>query len=330
MSSYKKINYNLRMAKTVERKMFIEAFRKLSVFQKIEKYRYVGFGSTYFNDFILYHKSLGLNNMVSIEKEINESDRFTFNKPYSCIKLNFGTSTLVLPTLSWDEKTILWLDYDNDLNDSILSDINSFVASAKSGSMLILTIKAHPCLINTNDEKERQEKRLLDIQKRIAQEKIPPTLTGKNLNLYSLHKVYRNIIFNEIESCLLQRNGLLSEENKFRANQIFNILYQDGARMLTLGFVLYSKMDDTKMNDASFEDLNFFSNTEKTFNIEIPNLTLKELKFLDSLLPNNIHLDTGKLKKRKRNIALLPAEDIIKAQRKEIAEMEAAIERLEK
>jgi hypothetical protein len=53
-SSYRKINYTLRPAKNIERKMLCEAFHKLHPFGKVQNYRYIGFGSTYFSDFILF------------------------------------------------------------------------------------------------------------------------------------------------------------------------------------------------------------------------------------------------------------------------------------
>ena len=43
--SYQKVNYALRPAKNIERKMICEALRQLSGFCLVETYRYIGFGS---------------------------------------------------------------------------------------------------------------------------------------------------------------------------------------------------------------------------------------------------------------------------------------------
>ena len=51
--SYESVNYVLRPAKNIERKMFCEAFRRLAEFGRVDSYRYVGFGSTFFSDFSL-------------------------------------------------------------------------------------------------------------------------------------------------------------------------------------------------------------------------------------------------------------------------------------
>ena len=83
--TYEKINYSLRPAKSIERKMLGNAFRKLSDFGAVESYRYIGFGSTYFSDFILFHKALGIKHMISIERDRENEERFRFNCPFRCI-----------------------------------------------------------------------------------------------------------------------------------------------------------------------------------------------------------------------------------------------------
>lgn len=109
-SSYEKINYSLRPAKNIERKMLCETLQRLSFIQKLEKYRYIGFGSTYFSDFNLLHRLLGISKMISIEKDKKNKDRFEFNKPFSCIEMKFGSSNEVLPMLKWKEPSIVWVD----------------------------------------------------------------------------------------------------------------------------------------------------------------------------------------------------------------------------
>ena len=74
--SYEEINYAIRPAKCIERKMLCEAFRKLSVFGDVKNYRYIGFGSPFFNDFYLFHKNLSINNMICIEKHEEDKERF--------------------------------------------------------------------------------------------------------------------------------------------------------------------------------------------------------------------------------------------------------------
>lgn len=91
-SSSGAVNFSLRPAKSIECKMLCEAFRQLSIFSDVEAYRYIGFGSKYFSDFTLIHKTLGIKDMISIERNVQNRARFEFNRPFDCIRLMFGES----------------------------------------------------------------------------------------------------------------------------------------------------------------------------------------------------------------------------------------------
>ena len=137
--SYTKFNYELRTAKAIERKMIIEVFKQLSRFLKLEDYRYVGFGSIFFKDFKLFHKGLGITDMISIERDIDHFKRFEFNRPYNCIELKMGDSGEVLLELNWDKKNIIWLDYDDALKPYMFEDIATVFTRMNSGSIFFMT-----------------------------------------------------------------------------------------------------------------------------------------------------------------------------------------------
>src|SRR5579864_420538 len=81
---------------------------------------------------------------VGIEADTHNEERFEFNLPFRCITMHYGKSTEILPTLNWDCKTILWLDYDTRLEADVLADVSYFCASAVAGSVLIVTVDARP------------------------------------------------------------------------------------------------------------------------------------------------------------------------------------------
>src|SRR5690242_16417832 len=99
-----RINYSLRPAKHIERRMIAESLRHVAPFAHIEAYRYMGFGGLYFSDFALFHRMLNVRDMVSVEIDTNSKERYEFNKPYDCISLEFGKSSQVLPRLKWDKR----------------------------------------------------------------------------------------------------------------------------------------------------------------------------------------------------------------------------------
>ena len=78
--------------------------------------------------------------MISIEKNVDDEARFEFNNPYDCICIKYGYSNNVLPSLDWDRKTIVWLDYDGPLDVTILQDIACASENLVSGSILVVTV----------------------------------------------------------------------------------------------------------------------------------------------------------------------------------------------
>jgi len=291
--SYLKINYSLRPAKSAERKMLCEGFRRLSKINKIECYKYIGFGSTYFSDFSLFHKALGINSMLSIEENQDDKSRFEFNKPYKCIDLIFGASNEVLPKLEWKIPTILWLDYDDQLSSSVLGDIGVFCAKVLPGSMFVVTVNAQPdsldhcSLTQPYDwEKKLNEHRIQKLTELVGEDRIPPGIEGKDLNLRNKVAVLWEIINNEVLEILAKRNGGNATENKVEYKQVFNFTYQDGAKMLTVGGVLLNLNQVNIFKNSGFEGLDFYKPGSDSFTIDIPKLTFREIRSLDKLLPS--------------------------------------------
>jgi hypothetical protein len=283
--SFKKINYNLRPAKSVERKMISFALKKLIHFDILSNYQYVGFGSTYFSDFILFHKELGINKMVSIEISGNKQ-RFNFNKPFHCIEILFGHSNEMLPSINWKHKTILWLDYDETFKGAFLSDLSTFFNSAHSGSAFLLTVNC-----NADSYGNKNEDRRNKIVKEIGEDNLYHGSKLVDFSTINLPKTIHKIINANIETELKNRNGGLIDDEKLVYRQVFNFTYADGLKMMTVGGVLIQKRDLKKLETINFDEYNYLSSSEQSFDISVPKLTLKEIRFLNSLLPNGVDED---------------------------------------
>ena len=282
MSSYEKINYSLRPAKAIERKMLCEAFRCLTPFATVQSYRYVGFGSPYFSDFALFHK-----NLISIEKDIENEERFDFNKPFNCIKMEFGSSTEVLPTLDWDTRSIVWLDYDGSLNDDGLADIRLLASECISGSLIIVSVNAHPDRSPGLSALELIQFRKDRLVNQVGEDKIPIEVDGSHLGGWGKAKVLKRIIDNEIVDTLNERNGARDLGSKILYRPLFNFNYSDGAKMLTVGGILYEEGQAHILPSCSFERLPYVVSADEEYKIEVPMLTYKELRHLNEQLPRN-------------------------------------------
>jgi hypothetical protein len=173
--SYEKFNYSVRPSKQVERKLIVEALHFLGhhADYPITEYTYLGFGSVYYTDFILFHKYLYINNMICVEGS-DIPKRMRFNKPYKFIKIQMGKLSSVLPTLNFNRKYVVWLDYDYGIDfgpreglTSIPDDVNAVISKLLPGSIIIATSEAEPRLSNRKENallsNEQKEKILLDI-----------------------------------------------------------------------------------------------------------------------------------------------------------------------
>ena len=283
MASFEKVNYTLRPAKAVERKMLCESFRRLSPFATVDTYQYVGFGSTYFSDFSLIHRSLGISHLISIERETAMRERFKFNRPYRSIDLRFGESTDLLPELDWTPKTIVWLDYDGKLTADVLADVATFCRSCTPGSVLAVSVNAHPDEVPP--KKNAEEFRVKLLKRRLGQHKLPADLDPKRLAGWDVALLGRRIIDQQIKATLLDRNGGLPTNARLCYKQLFNFHYRDGARMMTTGGLVYQVGQESILSSCGFDQLDFVRERENPYHIQVPNLTFKEMRHIDAQLP---------------------------------------------
>jgi hypothetical protein len=276
-ASSTKIDYTIRPAKHVERKMIAEALQRLAEFGSLESYRYIGFGAAYFRDFSLFHRQLGLTNMIDVEADTDHEERYRFNRPFSCIDIHFGWSSEVLPKLPWNMRSILWLDYDYALNASVLDDVRLFVSNPYPGSVLLVTLDAR--------SNPTEEESLDNLKLELGPGKVPADVKRKDLDGWGTARLYRRILTNEIAATLADVNGPRPVGSKFVYKQLFNFHYADSAPMLTVGGLLYDEGQEAKVQNCSFESLPFIKSDAEEYRIEIPRLTYREIHHLDRQLP---------------------------------------------
>lgn len=274
--SYENINYRIRPAKSIERKMLCNSFRRLTYFSTVDQYKYIGFGSPFFADFMLFHKQLGIEKMISIEKDIDNRGRFEFNKPYKCIEMKFGESNEILPDLDWGTgRDIVWLDYDGHLDLKVLMDIDTVFYNIQSGSIVAITV-------NVNFRRKQE----LSLLKSLLKEKTPEHLSNKDLEDWKAAEVCRQIMLDEITQTLQNRNLLQNKGEKYIFQPLYYFGYKDGARMLTFGGIIYNENEEELFNNCNFTQLPYIKTDNKMFLIDVPSLTYKEIRYLDSQLPH--------------------------------------------
>lgn len=286
-ASYNKIDYRLRLAKSVERKMMCSVFQQLAVFYPLKEYKYVGFGSVAFLDFALIHRTLGIDLMYSMERQIADKERFEFNKPFDCINLRFGESQTELPLIKdIESKSIIWLDYDGKLSTPMLEDISLLFKQLTPGSLFCISYNSQPDTFNADSSDDLKKERLQSLLDRIDNQYLPEYLLKEpypNLNKIGLRSACYDIIDLVIKDALKARH---SYGEDIKAEQIFFFSYNDGAEMNTIGWLFYDDKTKDRLESFNNSNLPFVVKDNTPFEIIVPKLTFKEMKELEAKFPN--------------------------------------------
>lgn len=290
--SFETVNYLLRPKKQIERKIIIEILQELNSVIDVGKYLYIGFGSIYYYDFILFHKFLKMNKLVSIDDKSTKK-RFEFNRPYDFILFENKISTDYLREFNWKQKAILWLDYDKRLNDVVLADLGIIAKNCESRDILIITVNAF-C---TKDRKLRsifRDKFFSDFGKYIS----PEYARKKYYTPKFFAVLLQNVILNYLKTSCEYRN--------IKFYKLFSFKYKDTLPMFTIGGI-FDKTDELSKKDWNND---FISTNQTIIDIDVPMLTYCEKIWIDShieeikeeirKIEDKIKKDTNISKERKK------------------------------
>lgn len=281
MPSFDSVNYSIRPNKSVERKIVFSSLRKLSGIIPLSAYRYVGLGSLWFVDFLMAHKLLGISSMVSIEKSTYGIERAEFNRPLSCIDVEAGETTAVIPTLKFEKiSSIVWLDYETSIDGPVLKDIEMLGSKCSPNSIVLVTINARSDTLPDLDENDKKIDREESLRK-IAGDLVPTTLSVNQFQSKHYPKLLIEILSNHFQSTV-KKSGRSETFIK-----LFDLVYTDGTPMVTIGgiFATAGKVDEIKQ----LVEAKIWEGIAEEF-IAIPPLTLKEKMALDSRLPSELPL----------------------------------------
>ncbi len=274
-SSFDAINYSVRPSKSIERKIIFERVNRFCATAGIKLDGYIGLGSIWFSDFHIAHRLLGLNKLICLEREDGFS-RVLFNKPFECINVIKGDSSVTLPTLPLREsKHLIWLDYDDPASSNILEDIKVIVSKVAPGSVFLFSMNAHHKITEKDEDKVQK---FIEIMGNAA----PPDLKMADLSKSKYIGTLSKSLFNYITHVLISsgRDELFIP--------LFNIQYADGVSMLSIGGVILARgveIPSLQSLGISHDDWPDYNTSSALLAISAPPLTLREKMTLDGLLP---------------------------------------------
>jgi hypothetical protein len=261
------IDYRSRPAKSVERHLIIEVFRRLAPFGPLDQYSYVGFGAVEGVDMSLLHRELGIKKLTSIEHDTPNAERYRFNRPLDYVTLQFGSATDVLPTLEWDGLTLVWLDFESSLTEAALRDCEDVMRRLVPGSVLVATVN---CNIGVEGRLESIRKNLGGVETGFLREE---DVAGR----WGVANAQGRILRQHVEDAVTGRH------DGTKLEQLLNLQYRDGARMQTLAWLVSTPaLDQTVSGQCRFEELSFVRDGEAALELSVPLVTQRERLALEA------------------------------------------------
>ena len=271
LNKHKHPHYHLRLNKAIDRLIFIDIIKAFSTSINIQKkkYRYVGFGGPYLEDFKLVSGLFPNMKMVSLETDKETHKRQIFHKCTKNIQLLNDSFDKFLDQTDLFDKypVIIWLDFTDDTI-KCLRQIEALCKRIIEKSLIRITLNSEP---NDNSYSPKYFEK-------IHSEYL--SIKFKTIDLEQPEKLSK-IVCQMAEKSI--NKGLQSAKLVFLP--LHRVRYRDGQQMITLtGIICEQKGSDDifkKMKDQCP-----YLNTDNGLDIiDIPALTLKERLNLDRYLP---------------------------------------------
>lgn len=284
MASSDYVNYSIRPNKTVERRVIFEMLSTIAPAYEFEKFRYLGLGSMWFVDFVMAHKVLSITDMISIEKDEFGASRARFNRPFKCVEVKEGDSTIVLRGLDLERKPLVaWMDYDTSLNGPVLDDLSILSERAPVRSILIATINAEKGSLPTKDARDATFATEEDRLRSVAGDLVPQTLPKGAMQASNYPSYLSELLFDHIKRSVRKagRAGAVVQP-------LFNLRYKDNAQMITIGAAIAdAALSKATAELAAAKKIGQYLKVEAQLEIGVPPLTFKEKASLDQLMPTD-------------------------------------------
>lgn len=286
MSSFNIVNYSVRPNKHIQRSLVFEGYRDLRDRLSLGSVRYIGLGSIWFSDFVMAHRDLHIEHMVSIENDEIGYSRANFNKPFKCVEVINEMSTDALKLLCDDKgysdrPWFVWLDYDGSFDETVSEDIQIVVERAPTNTALVITF-------NADQRKYGKPRARPNRIKSLFGDVAPDNLTKEECEGKKLPGLLADLAIDRMKSVAASTcrpGGFMP---------CFRVIYGDGADMVTVGGILPAPGCVPSVNEATSS-----KSWPSCPNIAVatPPLTIREVSVLQAQLPRHRKLTRTSIKR---------------------------------
>ena len=297
------IAYQLRPHKAIERNLFITLLKKLDRVAGIdlEKYRYVGFGAAFLEDFKILHSEFGIKKMDCVEMDEYAYNRQLFNNPFNFIKLYNMKSTDYITDSSFkqDLNQIIWWDFASpkylkeSLNDVELTaekvsrfDILKFTFNAEINGFVSAYRKEWKKMGHPNSAIDFKE--VLNYIESDAAFKnfLPDGLKWEDINS-DFSAVIRAFVIRAV------KRGLSKTEEDLDFLPLCSFDYADGQLMTTITGIICKKdefkkiISEAGLKNWEFHQKDFVNELIPAAGIKVPVMTVPERAEIDKKIHRN-------------------------------------------
>ena len=190
--------------------------------------------------------------------------------------------------LDWDQKMILWLDYDTSLDLAMLDDIRTCGSRAQSGTALAITVQSHKLY----DKRDLHEEQLpienpKQFEDYFTSARTFQTMDDSDLRGWNISRTSRRVLHCEIQNALDTANQGRPARSHISFRQIAAFEYADGVKMTTIVGVFVDQDHKDHFEQCGFDALSFYGDGDGAFQITVPLLTPREMRHLDKSLPSS-------------------------------------------
>lgn len=224
-------------------------------------------------------------NKSDLQSEVSKTinNRYIFNKPYGFIDLTFGELCSAIDAIEWnkDQKNIIWLDYDEFIDDTQLLGLEKCILNSSRGDLIIFSTS----MGSDADLRYESFKELAETTDRIG-EKVPK----KDCDDKYIHIPIRKLIADTVQVAISKKNASRPNDVlEYNISNVLEVTYSDGTPMYSYGIIIYDESDSVESSEFPVNHLKnkrWFPK-EDCYKIYVPALTHKEMNAINQLLPTS-------------------------------------------
>ena len=285
------VPYHLRTNKAIERKIFFDLLRSLSLSRDLKEYKYFSLGGPMLADHQVLHHELGLTKLFSIERDSSVITRQEFNKPFKCIDCLESSTHDFISNFSEEDPVIIWLDYTDTKWGAQLTECQNLLSNLKEYDLFKVTFNANPDALKGDSVKNPLE---------IFRERANCSQLSGNLSLNDVAMMEKlSLTLSEMFDRVTQ-DAFAGDDLIFKPLMQFRYI-DNRHQMLTITGIVLSDNDSANsleklLRESYLTEWPYFScDWGNIQEINVPDITMKERSEINKHLPletENFDLDS--------------------------------------